>query len=67
MRETIWRHQLYGDGRFEPLPSSGRDLSWLYKQKALKSSFDMKSNYNLKEDKNCGKKLKMMLRSNQER
>ena len=38
MRETIWRHQLYRDGRFEPLANSGRSLTWAYKLKALKSS-----------------------------
>ena len=32
-------------------------LIWVHTLKALKSSFDVKSNYNLKEDKNCGKKL----------
>ena len=47
MRETIWRYQLYEDGRFEPLLNSGRSFTWAYKLKALKSSFD----YNLKEDK----------------
>ena len=59
MWETIWRNQLYADGRFEPLPNSGRNLTWAYKLKALKWSFDMKSNCSLKEDKNCGNKLKM--------
>ena len=33
----------------------------------LQSSFDMKSNYNLKEDKNCGKKLKMIQRNMKKR
>ena len=62
MRETIWRQQLHEDGRFEPLPNPGRSLTLAYKLKALKSSFDMKSNYNLKEGKNCGKRLKMIQR-----
>ena len=39
--------QSYEDGRFEPLLNSSRSLTWAYKLKALKSSFD----YNLKEDK----------------
>ena len=58
MRETIWRQQLYGYGRFEPLPNSGRSLTSAYKLKALKSSFDMKSNYNLKEEKKLWKEVK---------
>ena len=33
-----WKHQLYSDGRFEPLPNSGRSLIWAYNLKALKSS-----------------------------
>ena len=32
------RHQLYNDGRFEPLTNSNRSLSLAYKLKALKSS-----------------------------
>ena len=33
-----WRHQLYSNGRFEPLANSARSLTWAYKLKALKSS-----------------------------
>ena len=36
MQETIWGHQLYKDGRFEPLANSGRSFTWGYKLKALK-------------------------------
>ena len=38
MQETIWRHNLYSDGRFEPSANSGRSLTWPYELKALKSS-----------------------------
>ena len=38
MKETIWRHWLYRDGRFEPLANSARSLTWAYKLKTLKSS-----------------------------
>ena len=38
MQETMWRHQIYRNGRFEPLANSGRSLTWAYKLKALKSS-----------------------------
>ena len=38
MQETIWSHQIYRNGRFEPLADSGRSLTWAYKLKALKSS-----------------------------
>ena len=37
MQATIWRQQLYSDGRFEPLINSGKSLTWAYKLKALKS------------------------------
>ena len=33
-----WSHQLHSNGRFEPLTSSSRSLTWAYKLKALKSS-----------------------------
>ena len=39
MQATIWRHQLYIDGRSEPLTSSGKTLTWAYKLKALKSAW----------------------------
>ena len=38
MQETIWRHQLFRDGRAEPLKDSARSLTWAYDLKALKSS-----------------------------
>ena len=38
MQATIWRQQLYSDGRFEPLINSGGSLSGAFKLKALKSS-----------------------------
>ena len=39
MQATIWRDQLYIDGRSEPLTSSGKSLTWAYKLKALKSAW----------------------------
>ena len=33
-----WRHQLYSDGRFEPLANSGWTFTWAYLRKALTSS-----------------------------
>ena len=38
MQETILRHQLFRDGRVEPLKDSARSLTWAYDLKALKSS-----------------------------
>ena len=39
LQATIWRHELYSDGRFEPLTNSGKSLIWAYKLKALKSAW----------------------------
>ena len=39
----IWKHQLYSDGRFEPLTNSGRSLTWDYKLKALKLKTSLQS------------------------
>ena len=47
--ETIWRHQCYRDGRFEPSVNSGRSLTWAYKLKALKSSLRAITYYAIKE------------------
>ena len=38
MLATVWRHQSYSDGKFEPLANFGRSLTWAYKPKALISS-----------------------------
>ena len=37
----IWKHQLYSDGRFEPLIKSDRSRTWDYKLKALKLSSEI--------------------------
>ena len=38
MQAAVWKHQLYSDGRFEPLTNSGKILAHAYKLKALKLS-----------------------------
>ena len=37
IQETIWRNQLYSHERYEPLTNFGRNLTWAYELKALKS------------------------------
>ena len=39
LQVTIGRHELYSDGRFEPLTNSGKSLTWGYKLKTLKSAW----------------------------
>ena len=37
IQETIWSNQLYSHERLEPLTNFGRNLTWAYELKALKS------------------------------
>ena len=37
IQETIWRNQLYSHERYKPLRNFGRNLTWAYELKALKS------------------------------
>ena len=39
MRETIWRHQLYDDERFEPLTNSGKKSYLSLYAKSIKIIF----------------------------